>query len=100
MTTSNLKDLELDLVIHQPNRLQIMAHLFVVDEADMLFLKQKTGLTWGNLSSHATKLEEVGYLEITKSIVDKKTRTVLHLTDTGRRAFEEYRELILQLLAL
>ena len=100
MSKSNSNDLKLDLMIHQPNRLQIMAQLFVVEEADMLFLKQKTGLTWGNLSSHATKLEEEGYVIISKSIVEKRTRTVLGLTDEGREAFENYRRSILSLLGI
>ena len=89
---------ELDPIIHQPARLKIITNLYVVDEADMIFLKNKTGLTWGNISSHATKLEEAEYLEIDKKIVDKKTRTTLRLTEKGKTAFEKYRETILEML--
>lgn len=89
---------ELDPIIHQPARLKIITNLYVVDEADMIFLKNKTGLTWGNISSHATKLEETEYLEIEKKIVEKKTRTTLRLTEKGKTAFEKYRESILEML--
>jgi len=51
------KPVELDKTIHEPARLQIMTQLYVVEEADFLFLMRKTGLTWGNLSSHMSKLE-------------------------------------------
>jgi DNA-binding MarR family transcriptional regulator len=64
----------------------------------MIFLKNKTGLTWGNISSHTTKLEEADYLEIEKVIFDKKTRTTLRLTEKGKKAFENYRESILKML--
>ncbi|MHA2254148.1 MAG: winged helix-turn-helix domain-containing protein [Candidatus Kariarchaeaceae archaeon] len=90
--------LEIDNVIHQPARLQIMTHLFVVEEADVLFLKRKTGLTWGNISSHMTKLENKGYIAIKKEIKDKKTYTTLKLTEKGRIAFKEYHKIMQELL--
>lgn len=86
--------LEIDKIIHEPARLQIMTHLYVVEEADFLFLMRKTGLTWGNLSSHMTKLENAGYIEVKKEFLDKKPHTVLKLTPVGRTAFEEYRSII------
>ncbi len=89
---------ELDPIIHQPTRLKIITNLFVVVEADMIFLKNKTGLTWGNISSHVTKLEEAEYLEVEKKIIDKKTRTTLKLTEKGIKAFEKYRNSILEML--
>jgi len=83
---------EIDKTIHEPARLMIMAHLFVVESADFLFLQRQTGLTWGNLSSHLSKLEDAGYVAIEKEFLDKKPHTTLHLTDKGRMAFQEYRE--------
>lgn len=83
--------LEIDKIIHEPARLQIMTQLYVVEEADFLFLMRKTGLTWGNLSSHMTKLETTGYIEVRKEFLDKKPHTILKLTAKGRTAFEEYR---------
>lgn len=53
---------QIDRLIHEPSRFIIMAHLYVVESADFLFLMRPTGLTWGNLSSHLSKLEAAGYL--------------------------------------
>lgn len=83
---------KIDKTIHEPARLMIMAYLFVVESADFLFLQRQTGLTWGNLSSHLSKLENSGYVAIEKEFLDKKPHTTLHLTDKGRTAFQEYRE--------
>jgi DNA-binding MarR family transcriptional regulator len=89
---------ELDPLIHAPARLNIMTQLYVVESADYIFLKNLTGLTWGNLSAHAAKLAEAGYLEIEKSIVNKKTHTVAKLTSKGRKAFEAYRQQMMEVL--
>jgi len=43
-------EIEIDRTIHEPARLLITAHLYVVESADYIFLMQNTGLTWGNLS--------------------------------------------------
>ncbi len=83
---------KIDKTIHEPARLMIMAYLFVVESADFLFLQRQTKLTWGNLSSHLSKLETAGYVAIEKEFIDKKPHTMLHLTDKGRTAFQEYRQ--------
>ena len=83
---------QLDRVIHEPARLKIMTHLYVVESGDFVYLMRTTGLTRGNLSSHMTKLEEVGYVEVIKEFVDRKPVTMLRLTDKGRTAFLEYRK--------
>jgi len=90
---------EIDRLIHEPARLLIMAHLYVVEGADFLYLMNQTGLTFGNLSSHMSRLEEAGYIEVEKAFVDKRPNTRLRLTDAGRRAFENYRENMRRLLA-
>jgi DNA-binding MarR family transcriptional regulator len=87
----------IDRMIHEPGRLMIMAYLSVVESADFLFLKRQTCLTWGNLSAHLSKLETAGYVKVTKDFVDKKPHTVLHLTETGRTAFNKYRESMTQM---
>lgn len=81
---------DIDRLIHEPARLMILAHLYVVDSADFLFLTRQTGLTPGNLSSHVSKLEDAGYVEVIKEFVDKKPHTMLRLTGAGRDAFKEY----------
>ncbi len=87
-----LQDLaSVDKVIHEPARLSIVAHLYVVESADALFLLRQTGLTWGNLSSHMSKLEAAGYIEVDKEFVGRKPHTMLRLTRKGRTAFEDYR---------
>jgi DNA-binding transcriptional ArsR family regulator len=91
------KKMEIDRVIHEPARLIIVAHLYVVDSADYVFLMQNTDLTWGNLSSHLSKLEEAGYVEMVKDFVDRKPHTMIKLTDAGRSAFDAYRRQMRQL---
>ncbi|MHA1744946.1 MAG: transcriptional regulator [Promethearchaeota archaeon] len=48
-------------------------------------------LTWGNLSSHLTKLESVGYVHVTKEFIEKKSRTTVKLTQLGRDRLQLYR---------
>ncbi len=83
---------DVDRVIHEPARLIIMAHLYMVESADFLFLMQQTGLTFGNLSSHMKKMEEAEYIEVLKEFVDRRPHTMLKLTEQGRQAFKEYRQ--------
>jgi len=84
--------IDIDKLIHEPARLIIMTQLYVVEEADFIFLMRQTGLTWGNLSSHMSKLEEAGYIEVRKEFLDKKPHTILKLTPKGRESFREYRK--------
>ena len=82
----------IDRLIHEPSRFKVMAHLYVVESAEFIFLMRQTGLTWGNLSSHLSKLEAAGYVAIEKEFIGKKPHTMLRLTDEGRAAFEQYRQ--------
>ena len=84
-------------MIHEPARLLLMANLYVVESADFLFLMRQTGMTFGNLSSHMSKLEAAGYLDVEKEFVGKKPNTKLSLTSMGRQAFEIYRKNMQQL---
>ena len=89
---------EINKLIHEPARLLIMAHLFVVESADFTYLMGQTDLTYGNLSSHMSKLEEAGYIQVEKSFKDRRPNTLLTLTTRGREAFEAYRQQILDVL--
>ena len=89
---------EIDRVVHEPARLMLMAVLYVIDSADFTFLMNLTGISWGNLSAHMSKLEETGYLEVEKSFKGKRPNTMLHLTPEGRAAFQAYRRKMKQLL--
>jgi DNA-binding MarR family transcriptional regulator len=84
---------DIDRVIHEPSRLRIMAQLYVVQSADFLFLQRQTQMTPGNL----TKLEDAGYVAITKEFVERKPHTALALTKRGRDAFKQYRRNIKQI---
>jgi DNA-binding transcriptional ArsR family regulator len=91
MSGNGIKDLSsLDRVIHEPARLMIMTILFAVEEADFVYLQRECGLTQGNLSSHLSKLEEVGYLTISKTFKGKYPLTICRLTRSGRQAFQSY----------
>jgi DNA-binding MarR family transcriptional regulator len=100
-TTSN-PDLagftEIDRLVHEPARLMLMAVLYVIDSADFTFLMNQTGMTWGNLSAHMSKLEEGGYIEVEKSFKGKRPNTMLRLTQQGRAAFQTYRLKMKQVL--
>lgn len=89
---------DIDRIIHEPARLMIMAYLYVVESADFLFLMRQTGLTRGNLSSHMSKLEAAGYIAVKKEFVGRIPRTLLSLTDKGRRAFQAYQQNMKQVL--
>jgi DNA-binding transcriptional ArsR family regulator len=80
----------LDRRVHEPTRLAILAALSACERADFLFLQRITGLTKGNLSSHLSKLEEGGLVEIEKRFVDKKTQTLVRLSSDGREAIDGY----------
>jgi DNA-binding transcriptional ArsR family regulator len=81
-----------DRVLHEPARLLLAALLYPVDGADFLFLLRESGLTRGNLSSHLAKLEEAGYVVVTKGYQGKVPHTDYRLTDDGRTAFRAYRD--------
>jgi DNA-binding MarR family transcriptional regulator len=82
---------DLDRVIHEPGRLMLMALLFAVERSDFLYLQHETGMNKGTLSSHLSRLEEAGYVEVEKTYRGKVPQTLLRLTPAGRKAFEEYR---------
>ncbi len=89
---------DIDRLIHEPGRLMLMALLYVVQSADFTFLMTQTGLTWGNLSAHMTKLEDAGYIEVEKSFKGRRPNTMLSLTPLGRAAFKTYRRNMKQVL--
>lgn len=81
---------ELDRVIHERVRLGIVSALAVNESLAFNELKEMLGLTDGNLSVHARKLEEAGYVACTKKFEGRVPRTEFRLTDTGRRSLEAY----------
>ena len=87
---------DIDRLVHEPARLMLMAVLYVIDSADFTFVMNQTGLTWGNLSAHLSKLEEAGYLTLDKSFIGRRPNTSLRLTDSGRQAFRTYRQSLMK----
>ena len=82
----------IDEVIHGRMRLGIMVYLADVETADFTELKTVLDATQGNLSVHLKKLEEAGYVAITKSFVNNKPLTRIAITPEGRSAFAAYLE--------
>jgi DNA-binding MarR family transcriptional regulator len=81
---------ELDRVIHERMRLAIVSALAANESLSFNELKALLGTTDGNLSVHARRLEEAGYVAFSKSFHRRMPRTVYRLTPEGRRAFERY----------
>lgn len=88
----------LDDAIHGRLRLGIMAYLSQASPATFNELKEVTGATGGNLSTHLRKLEDVGYIEQVKSFEARKPLTTIHLTAEGRKAFAAYLDALKPLL--
>jgi DNA-binding HxlR family transcriptional regulator len=82
--------LSLDPIIHERVRLGIISALAVNEVLSFNDLKKLLEITDGNLSVHARKLEDAGYVRCTKSFVGRQPRTEFKLTSPGRRALENY----------
>ena len=83
---------DLDRIIHERVRLAIVSALASVPEMTFVELKDALALTDGNLSVHARRLEEAGYLECTKAFEGRVPRTTYRLTDAGAEALAAYVE--------
>lgn len=88
----------IDPAIHAPSRMMILAYLAAVESADFTFLLKHTHLTRGNLSTHISRLEETGYVEVKKEFVDRIPRTLYMLTKSGKKAIQNYRENMLSVI--
>lgn len=80
----------LDPVIHGRLRLGVMAFLSSAGSASFIELRDRTGATDGNLSTHLRKLEDAGYVKVEKGYAGRKPLTLVRLTDTGRTAWVKY----------
>jgi DNA-binding HxlR family transcriptional regulator len=91
VTTAPANDAaSLDRIIHERVRLAIVSALAVNETMTFNELKSLLGATDGNLSVHARKLEDAGYVTCTKSFSGRTPRTEYRLTASGRRALERY----------
>ena len=81
---------ELDPLLHSQLRLAIMSILLSVEEADFVYLKEKTESTAGNLSVQLDKLASAGYITKETDGSGAKARTICKMTSTGRNAMQNY----------
>ena len=84
------RTLSLERLIHERTRLGILSALAVSPSLSFGELKSSLGTSDGNLSVHARKLEEAGYLTCAKSFKGRIPKTEFRLTDAGRKALEAY----------
>ena len=91
---------ELNPLLHSQLRLAVMSILMNVEEADFVYLREKTESTAGNLSVQLDKLSSDGYISVEKGFVGKKTRTTCQITEEGRKAFEDYVDALKQYVNL
>lgn len=80
----------IDRTIHEPARLRVLTLLSGVKEAEFSFILRALGLTNGNLSVHMRRLEEAGYVSMTKTFVGRLPKTMFSITTRGRRALDKY----------
>ncbi len=92
---------DLDPLIHAPARLRIVTTLAALTPGDRLTfprLRELLDMTAGNLSTHLTKLEEAGYVNVDKEFNRRTPVTLVSLSNAGRRAFLGYRDALRALL--
>ncbi len=89
---------EIDVRIHEPARLRVLALLSTVDEADFMYVLRQTGLSKGNLSVQMSRLEEYGFVQVVRTLDGRRPRTTYLLSTEGRRALREYRRTLQTLL--
>ena len=92
--------MQLDPVLHQAQRLQIMAALFRSRQASFRHLQDRLQMTAGNLQSHGVRLQEAGYIHIGRAIAGNKFEVRYRITPEGSRALLAYARMVKELLDL
>lgn len=90
---------EVDVLLHEPARLRVLALLAMVEEADFMYLLRQTGLSRGNLSVQMSRLEEAGLVQADRQLVGNRPRTTYSLSKRGLESLREYKRTMLGLLA-
>ena len=90
--------LQLDRVIHEKGRMAIMSLLAAAPEMSFTDLRDTLQLTDGNLTTHIKKLQQAGYVGVTKTIAKKRPLTTVSLTKVGQKAFSDYLGLLEQIV--
>ena len=91
-SSQNSEDAKFDRLVYERVRLGIMSALAVNERLTFNELKKLLDTSDGNLSAHARKLEEAGYLECTKSFEGRRPKSEYRITGTGRKALHRYLE--------
>ena len=89
---------QFDPLVHSRIRFSVMAILVSVEDAEFTYLREQVKATDGNLGKHLRRLEDAGYLLVTKHFVARKPMTRYRITDTGREAFRKYVDTMEQML--
>jgi DNA-binding MarR family transcriptional regulator len=90
--------LNLDRVIHEKGRLAIMSLLAASPELSFTEMRDTLAMTDGNLTTHIRTLQEAGYVSVAKSYQNNRPHTTCALTNTGRKAFTAYINLLEQIV--
>lgn len=90
--------LQLDRVIHEKGRLAILSLLAASPELSFTDMRETLSMTDGNLTTHIRTLQEAGYVSVTKSYKNNRPLTTCSLTDSGRKAFAAYVDLLEQIV--
>ena len=86
---------DLDPILHNELRLKVMVALDSLDDADFVYLKGLTKATQGNLSVQLTKLEEAGYIKVSRSGSGRGSHTVCRITNKGTEALLAYQQTLM-----
>lgn len=86
---------DLNPLLHNELRLKIMAALDSLDDADFVYLKELTKSTAGNLSVQISKLEDAGYIRVSRSGEGRGSHTVCRITDAGSLALLAYQRVLM-----
>lgn len=90
---------DLDPILHQPQRLRIVACLYRARQASFTALRDALRLSDGNLSSHAQKLVDAGYVEARRVLADARFELRYRITPEGSAAFRAYAAAVREILA-
>lgn len=96
--SNGINILRLPSRVFQPYRILILKILYLHGEAEFRELKQDLQITDGNLASHLRALEEDGYIQVHKLIIDRKLRTTYVLTKEGFEVYEQFRKSIAEVI--
>ncbi len=90
MNRKGLNPSDVDRLIHEPVRFEIMTILYSAQDADFVYMQRRLEVNQGKLSSDLARLNEAGYIDIKKTFEGKIPITICKLTKKGRTAYEKY----------